>query len=124
MAFEWREFLRLAEDLVTRKDEAELRSAVSRAYYAAYHFARRRLPAELPKPNATESHASLWRAYLGSTNKAHKAIGVIGDRLREQRRRADYEAHFASLLKSGCTQKDAELAVKDAKALIDRLERM
>ena len=34
------EFLRLAESYATGRSEADLRSAVSRAYYAAFHVAR------------------------------------------------------------------------------------
>ena len=40
MGFEWSKYLELAEELVQLDDEAALRSAVSRAYYAVYGKAR------------------------------------------------------------------------------------
>ena len=36
--FSWSEYLRLAQDLGKRSDEASLRSAISRAYYYVYHL--------------------------------------------------------------------------------------
>jgi uncharacterized protein (UPF0332 family) len=39
--FEWIDFLELAEDLAARQhDEAAARTAISRAYYAAFHAGR------------------------------------------------------------------------------------
>src|SRR5438552_14010258 len=40
MAFDWNDYARLAEELPTRKDEASLRTAISRFYYSVYHQAR------------------------------------------------------------------------------------
>jgi uncharacterized protein (UPF0332 family) len=37
----WRDFLSLATRLATGATEADWRTAVSRAYYAAFHVARR-----------------------------------------------------------------------------------
>ena len=46
MAFDWTEYLTLAQELVQREEEACLRSAISRAYYAAFGKARERLEQE------------------------------------------------------------------------------
>ena len=40
--FGWSEYLNLAMELGARKDEASLRSAISRAYYYVYHLALER----------------------------------------------------------------------------------
>ena len=38
--FDWTSFLELAEELAKREGEAELRSSISRAYYAVFHTSR------------------------------------------------------------------------------------
>jgi uncharacterized protein (UPF0332 family) len=55
------EYLRVAELWVHGTSEAEWRSAVSRAYYAAFHVARQLLLAcRFRVPQAERAHSYLW----------------------------------------------------------------
>jgi len=40
MTFDWTEYLKLANELAKRNDEASLRSSISRAYYGVFCIAR------------------------------------------------------------------------------------
>jgi uncharacterized protein (UPF0332 family) len=78
MSFDWSQFLSLVQDLnraVFRDstEEARLRSAISRAYYAALHCARKRLLAEgtrVPPP----IHTGVPQAFCDSPDKARRKI--------------------------------------------------
>jgi uncharacterized protein (UPF0332 family) len=86
------EFLDLAGELATGMSEAEWRSAVSRAYYSAFHTARlllKRLGFEVP--TADRAHAYLW---LRLANSGHTIVQRAGNELRDLRRKrndADYD---------------------------------
>ncbi len=63
MAFDWRDYLLLAEDLATRQgDEAAARSAISRAYYAALGRAAEVLRGEGRTISFMQTHSDVWRA--------------------------------------------------------------
>ena len=87
-----RDFLRVANGLLHLAGEAEWRSAVSRAYYGAFHCARE-LFADLgfTVPRADRAHAYLW---LRLSNCGDSQVQVAGrelNDLRGQRNRADYD---------------------------------
>lgn len=91
-----KDFLRVANDLAESDEAAELRSAVSRAYYAAFHVARKLLVDmgfEIAKGPA--AHGDICK-YLG--NAANSTVvhagSNIGD-LRGWRNQADYEIDLA-----------------------------
>lgn len=120
MPFDWREFLALSNDLrklaaAGRHQEAALRSAVSRAYYAAFCFARDQARAKLGyvSPRTPEEHAELQR-FLAA-NKYGKAASQL-ERLRQWRNKCDYDdqpgTNFAIL---------AENAVNEAARVIAAL---
>ena len=96
IVFDWTDYLVLAEELGQRGDEASLRSAISRAYYAAYGMARDRLR-QTGVAIRTSDHKWLWDSYRDSTNNQSRMVGVNGDRLRVERNRADYDAEFPGL---------------------------
>lgn len=55
-----RDFLDLAVRLSEGRSEAELRTAVSRAYYAAFHVAKELLEdAGIALPNTAEAHRNV-----------------------------------------------------------------
>ena len=97
MSFDWTEFLTLAEALQSDPSmpgppEAALRSAASRAYYAAFHCALNHARNEGFAPHYSgEDHARV-RAYFRDqgSNETRRKISVELDRLYDQRRRADY----------------------------------
>ena len=93
MIFDWAKYLVLAEELAMRSsDEASLRSAVSRAYYAAFCIARNRLLQEGEEiPKTGEAHTTVWTKYRFSAQKHLKDVGTTGDRLRRSRNKADYD---------------------------------
>ena len=56
-----RDLLEVADELLGGLKEAHWRSAVSRAYYAAFHEARRLLgQCGFPAPKGEQAHAYLW----------------------------------------------------------------
>lgn len=90
MAFDWQEFLTLARDLAKR-------SAVSRAYCAAFGRARRLLRAEGISVPRSSPHEFVWAHFGGSAGTARQRISALGDRLKRIRRNADYDESFPLL---------------------------
>jgi uncharacterized protein (UPF0332 family) len=88
----FRDYLPLARSLVTGSTEAEWRTAISRAYYAAFHVARDLLIAlGFQVPRADRAHGYLW---IRLANSGEAAVQMAGNRLnalRGQRNRADYD---------------------------------
>jgi len=117
MVFDWTQYLVLAEELAMHSnDEASLRSAVSRAYYAAFCTARNRLLQEGEEiPTTGEAHATVWTKYRKSVQKHRKDIGTTGDRLRRSRNKADYDDEFPDI------SEKVEQALVNARYLLDSL---
>ena len=91
MPFAWADYQRLAEELRQREDEASLRTAISRFYYSIYHRARTYLEDEgVPLSTRDSSHKVVWKAYERMGGSC-RSVGINGDRIRENRRIADYE---------------------------------
>ena len=87
-----RDFLSVADTLMAGQSEAEWRSAVSRAYYAAFHVARQfLLRCEFQAPTSDRAHAYLW---LRLSNCGSPNLSQAGERLnalRGSRNAADYD---------------------------------
>lgn len=95
MSFDFAKFLELAEELSKRTDPAALRTAISRAYYAAYHHGRWYLTRySVNVPATGEGHRIVWEQ-LGrpERNKDEKSAAEAGERLKEMRTEADYRPH-------------------------------
>lgn len=93
MPFNWRDYLGLAQELSQRQDEAAIRSAISRAYYAALCSARLHLETEdglVISTMGTDSHTQIWNAFQ-KKGKAANAIYQKGKSLKHRRQKADYE---------------------------------
>jgi uncharacterized protein (UPF0332 family) len=90
------EFLDLAGELATGAREGDWRTTASRAYYAAFHVARRLLRgAGFQVPQADRAHAYLW---MRLNNSGHPDIVNAAEKLRMLRRRrndADYDLDIA-----------------------------
>ncbi len=98
MSFDWSEYLRLAKDLAKKSGEAELRSAISRAYYAVFIKARNLLISR----NVLVTRSGMDHQLVPETLKARgkkkaKMVGLSLERLRDDRRRADYNNNFPNL---------------------------
>lgn len=116
MTFTWPTFLDLAEDLLL-DDEAARRTAVSRAYYAVFHAARRRRARDLGfESTRTVGHQDLWEHFKKSA--VTKQLGFSGERLLKRRQKADYD------LSPAWDMPNARAAVDDARRLLRELEVM
>ena len=100
-----RDFLTLAELWVKGTSEAEWRSAISRAYYAAFHAARQFMEdLGFVVPRGERAHAYLW---LRLSNCGDHQLQIAGSRLnvlRSQRNRSDYELSINVHQASGLVQ--------------------
>ena len=86
-----RDFLSLARRLVLESTEAAWRSAVSRAYYAAFHVARELLEDfhfRVPRPE--QAHKSLAYRLSNCGDPQIQQAGSDLDVLRDLRNQADY----------------------------------
>jgi uncharacterized protein (UPF0332 family) len=87
-----RDFLPLAKSLLKDMTEAGRRSAVSRAYYAAFHVARRLMDdLGFAVPRADQAHGYLWLRLSNSSDLAVVDAGQRLGTLRRKRNFADYD---------------------------------
>lgn len=87
-----REFLTLAQQLSLATTEAAWRSAISRAYYAAFHVARQLLEdLGFAVPQADRAHAYLWLRLSNCGDPLVQKAGRGLKDLRRDRNWADYD---------------------------------
>jgi len=100
LRFDWSEYLNLAKELAPRPvsqatQEAKLRCAISRAYYANYCKARNHLrDKEGQSIPAQDAHKYVVESFLNSTDRQRKDLGKDLNRLRIDRIKADYYDEF------------------------------
>lgn len=112
-----RDFLAVATALAAGTTEAEWRSAISRAYYAAFHSARELMSRlRFRVPAGEQAHAYLWLRLGNTGNPAADVIGRLLRDLRGRRNNADYD------LGRPRTRANAVDAVTDARDLIARMD--
>jgi uncharacterized protein (UPF0332 family) len=95
MSFDWNLYLELAKELGATAKESAKRSAVSRAYYSAFHAASSSLKnnkVPMNPKDARSPHLRIWVVYTASTKLECRRIGNAGLRLKNDRVEADYEA--------------------------------
>ncbi len=105
MSFDWGEYLVLAHQLAGFLDdevseEAKLRTAISRAYYAAFHAAQTHLrekDLERGIPPTGRAHQFVAEKYSTHPDETRQKIGTNLERLRSKRIYADYRNSFRSL---------------------------
>lgn len=97
MTFDWSQYLNLAREIIgqttTPADgEARLRSAISRAYYAAFMVARNYLRDRENHsiPETADVHRYVIEQFEQSSDPVRKAIGIKLKQLRRDRNQADY----------------------------------
>jgi uncharacterized protein (UPF0332 family) len=94
MSFNWSLYLQLAQQLAGSRDESAHRTAISRAYYSAFHAVNDHLIAnKVVTDPQRPSHERVWSVYVKSSQPACKQIGNVGFRLRNARVEADYKAN-------------------------------
>jgi uncharacterized protein (UPF0332 family) len=88
----WRDFLLLATRLAAGSIEADWRTAVSRAYYATFHVARRLfIDLKFTVLRADRAHQYLVFRLSNSGEAVVEQVGRDLDTLRRLRNRADYD---------------------------------
>ena len=112
--FTWSDFLGLADELAGRfGDEAAERTAIGRAYYAAFNAARDylvRTGASIPQ--AGQAHVLVWDRFHAGPDPVHRRIADRGRNLRKRRGRADYDAVYPQV------SRDARASVVMARRLL------
>ena len=96
MSFAWSEYLEVVKELAQggrAHPEASLRSAVSRAYYAAFCRTRNHLRDRdgLLVPTGGEAHRFVRTQFQHSRELSRRRLGATLDRLRLVRNQADYD---------------------------------
>lgn len=91
MNFRWEEYLVLAKELSRKGGEAATRAAISRAYYAAYHTARRHKGSKTAVATRGGPHVAVWQALSQCGNTSWRRAGNQGNEIRAYRQRADYD---------------------------------
>src|SRR5882724_4557879 len=96
--FDWAEYLKLAQELATRNEEACLRSSLSRAYYYVYNLALTRAERNgFVSVLGESTHGKLWRLFSQSPEPECIYLGQIALRLKEKREKADYRPVFTRI---------------------------
>lgn len=122
--FAWDDYLALATELSGRSEEYCKRSAISRAYYAAYCSARAWYEQNhQPFPHATgNSHKVVWEAFqdpIHQSDSRYALIGATGNTLKNRRVKADYRLPFP-----GNLTYQLAAALQDARDIINALSSM
>ena len=114
------EILQVATKLLNNSAEAACRSAVSRAYYAAYHHGIQVIEIKLPiTKNMTYKggcHKQLLMRLSKGQSQAWEDIALEVDYLRRNRVRADY------CLNQSISKRLAHRCVRAAQKIIDALD--
>lgn len=95
MAFDWPDYLNLADELSKRTEEACLRTAISRSYYYIYHLARQRLQENRFVITRGEgTHKQVWEKFEGDADFRCKKLYDLAKILHDKRKQADYEISY------------------------------
>jgi hypothetical protein len=100
MNFDWSRYLTLAKELAgpgtnPSPDEAKLRCAISRAYYANYCMARNHLrDKEGHRIPREDSHRYVIEQFINSSDRKRTDLGKDLNRLKISRTMADYDDEF------------------------------
>lgn len=118
--FDCSDYLDVANELAQRSgDEAALRTAIGRAYYATFGTARDSLVRSGARiPNAGPAHSIVWVHFHATPDRVHRRITHLGRRLRKRRGLADYDSTYAQ------ASVDARKAVAWARQLLADLARI
>lgn len=104
-----RDFLTLARTLAGLTTEAAWRSAIRRAYYAAFHVARQLLESlRFTVPRADRAHGYLWLRLGNCGDPQVQRAGIDLHDLRRRRNEADYE--LGQTVPQGVAQAQVQVA--------------
>ena len=109
----------LAERLLAGSaDEADRRTAISRAYYAAYHAAAAFVRARGLLVSG-QTHTKVWQALVTDASPDRTDVGVRGAQLKWVREQADYRTPFP-----GNLDNESRAAIIEARAILAALQRL
>ena len=124
MEFHWKDYYDLAKELGERNEEAALRCAISRTYYAIYCSVLAEVKAKdnYSSPTAN-SHKALWDYLNRYQDKKSKKLADYGRNLRKWRTSADYEyempgSKLTSLENANDTWKQCKFKCEEAFKLL------
>ena len=112
MAIEKEDFLAFAKSL-PEDSEINLRNAISRAYYAAYHSCSEIYSSD--QSAAGGVHQRLIAGLKGSSNRNDRQVGYVLDQLKSLRTTADYH------LSESITVSDTQTSIKQTEKLLAML---
>lgn len=129
MSFDWEEYLDLARNMSGESSnppsqEARLRCAISRAYYAAFNqtCARMRTHEENQViPLDGGSHAIVINQLQNSQDHERRRVGTALGRLKRNRVQADYYAQFDGTSDIHQMGKKARQVIAEAQDVLNRL---
>jgi uncharacterized protein (UPF0332 family) len=114
---DFREFMQVAELLADEGSESCARSAVSRAYYAAFHVGRDSLEQTgFTAPRADRAHAFVFLRLSNASDLELVDAGQRLNQMRSWRNKADYDP------RRKFNQTDAERAVMEANDIIAAID--
>jgi hypothetical protein len=115
------DFIHLAGKLVASQQpgEAACRTAISRAYYGAFHLVKQYLGSLDLK--VTRNHGELQRWLLESGHERARAVGGLLVDLHHSRIRADYDLTKTDVNESGFARECVEVA-SDLRAILHELD--
>lgn len=127
MSFIWSEYLDIAKELQATAiagsplEEAKLRAAISRAYYALFCEARRYIRLNYPGttiPKDGTAHSAVRQMFELSPDPNWRFIGITLNRLRLNRTKADYDDVINGLIAlTNITLQSSEQALQKLKAI-------
>lgn len=129
MSFDWEEYLHLARHLagqeISISEEAKLRAAISRAYYAAYNEAlitayRHGYSRGRFDPN----HALLIRYYREKPYRDWRSIGSNLERIKDRRVEVDYKSSMDSRHIDRNLQWTTDVTISIAASIIETARRV
>ncbi len=121
MKFDWSEYFNLAEELGdVNNNEAQKRSSISRAYYAAFCTARNYLIDDLGCQAGRDEnvHKYVAQKFQDNNNRKMREIGNDLSRLRQLRNKADYEDTIFNI------NQNTKFALKLAKNIINKFNEL
>jgi uncharacterized protein (UPF0332 family) len=119
--FDWLDFFTLAQELGQRENEAAQRSAVSRSYYAVFHYAQlvlQHLDPEFASTRSQDSHKQVWDRLATLSQRPAKNALRKSRNLLQARRDADYR------LEASDWSRRTEAALHDAEQALRSLSEL
>jgi hypothetical protein len=123
VSFAWADYLALAQTLASPPtDEARLRTAISRAYYAAFNVAKGYLAGTRPHltiPATGQAHEFVWNELTTKGTPAEALVGRRGIDLKRRRTMADYRLQWSMGVQ---VSKETTAALADARRIVTELK--